>query len=204
MTIEKEISKQRLRNLVSLSGQNKIGKKDMILSGFIKPEFSTKTAKGEEIYIKYLILDECDYEIEILVPKNLISDEQNNKYIHAEILAENNFHSKGHKLIFEVLVKFIKFREDKENTNSSLCYVEGNICYLNVYKNKIDFLVQVNRQHYTELSKASYIPCVYYNYEERPFRIGQYVKLWGNLIQRNFIKENRLEKVFEIKVDMLD
>lgn len=204
MTMEKRISKQRLRRLVELSGQSEIGKKDMILSGFLKPGFTCTVVKNEEVYVKYIILDECDYEIKILVPKTLISSEQNDKYVHVELLAENNFHSKKHKLIFEVIVKFIKFGKEEHNVISSFGYVEGTICYLSVFKNKVDFLVKVNRQNYTKLSKVAYVPCTYYNYEERFFKIGQYVKLWGNLIQRNFIKEEKLKKVFELKVDMLD
>ena len=126
-------------------------------------------------------------------------DIPDDKEFHAELLCENNFHTENNQMVYEILVKYIHITEPNGST-SNLCYINGHISYLHEYNGKVDFLIEVRRRT-SKLSKHAYIPCVFYNYEGLDFSIGRHVKLWGELIEREYFKEDQLVKILEVKAD---
>ena len=169
----------------------KMGKKDMRVSGFLMPGAEVL---DEGFLLKNVLLDGFRKEIRIIVPKGLLTEQKNESMLHVEILAENNFHSYAHELVYEIVAKEII--EISEQKNVNFCKIKGEISSLHVYHDKVDILVYARSKG--DYSKNAYIPISFIKKGDQPLHLGQYVRIYGHLIERRFRKNGDLKVVLEV------
>ena len=168
----------------------KNGRKTMRLSGFLMP--GTDGFDGGR-FLKKVLLDGFEKEIQIIVPKDLISDEDNERKLHVEIISDNNFHTSHHRLVHEILVKQLK--ETPEQNMINFCKIKGEISFLHVYGSKVDVIVHARRGR-GDKGRDAYIPISFF--EEKSFKVGQYVRVYGHLVQRSYKKDGISKEVLEV------
>ena len=168
-----------------------MGRKDMRLSGFLMPGAEVL---DERCFIKKILLDGFRKDIQIIVPKDLLTEQKNENMLHVEILAENNFHSYEHALVYEIIAKEIN--EISEQKNVNFCKIKGEISSLHVYHNKVDVLVHAKPKG--DYSKNAYIPISFIKKCGVSFHLGQYVRIYGHLIERSFQKNGDSKVVLEV------
>lgn len=203
MLTSKELQRRKktIVKLIQLKGQERIEKKDLILIGYVQPEHELVFYQGNLMYKKRILINDSYYEFDILIPNELMVDLPDDEEFYAELLCENNFHTENNQMVYDIIVKYIHRDEPNNNCSvSNLSYINGHISYLHEYNGKVDFLVEVSRRR-NSLSKHAYIPCVFYNYEQLNFSVGRHIKLWGELIEREFLREDQLVKILEVKAE---